>query len=274
MAKAPSAPVSARNPFIPIQDDDDDAPTVARNLGPATTASVGPLQLPRRPTTAPYSTLSTSASSAPGKKPTTIPPPPPAAAFAAPSPPVPVFAPGGSSFTAPPPPPMPPSRAFASDAPFDPDMPTPPPPPTDEFAPPTPMPMPIYQISSAGLPLGAPPLRSTNPGLPPPSSDWPAPSLPSPGNSWSAPLDLQQPETIDFAADAAPLTIRRSGPPGLVVLVFLLGAMAGGAKLAQVVTRGDVAALDASQAAPSSPITVPLGSAPAPSAPTTAPPSK
>jgi hypothetical protein len=73
----------------------------------------------------------------------------------------------------------------------------------------------------------------------------PAPALPSPGNSWGAPLNLQAPETIDFAADAAPLTIRRSGPPGLVWLIFMLGAMAGGAKLAHVVTRGDVAAVDA-----------------------------
>jgi serine/threonine protein kinase len=240
MAKAPTG---ARDPFIPIQEDDDDAPTVARNLGPAAAASVkSPLELPRRPTsTAPYSTLAPGKN--PSKKPTTIPPPPPAAAFAppsftAPSPPVPVFAPGGSSFTAPPPPPMPPTRAFA-DSPFDRDMPTPPPPPTDEFMPPTPLP-----VYGSGPPAGAP-------GLPPPGGGWPAPGLPSPGNSWApAPFDLRQPETIDFAADAQPLTIRRSGPPGLVVLIVLLAAMAGGAKLAHVVTRGDITELDAATVPP------------------------
>lgn len=255
MAKAPTG---AKDPFIylPIKDDDEDAPTVARNLGPAAAASVAPaLELPRRPTsTAPYSSLSgpPKAANKPTtkpttKKPTTIPPPPPAAAFApphppsfnAPSPPVPVFAPGGSSFTAPPPPPMPPSRSFP-DSPFDPDMPTPPPPPTDEFAQPTPLPgYPISQMS--GQPPGVP-------GLPPAGGGW-APALPSPGNSWAPGLNLQQPETIDFSADAQPLTIRRSGPPGLVVLIVLLGAMAGGAKLAHVVTRGDMAALDAASPA-------------------------
>jgi serine/threonine protein kinase len=235
---SPSARVSARDPFIPIKDDDEDAPTVARNLGPAAAASVAPAgEAPRRSQTAPYSTLAGG-----GKKPSTIPPPPPAAAFAPPAPPVAPFAPGGSSFTAPPPPPMPPSRAFAADAPFDPDMPTPPPPPTDEFAPPTPLP--TYSVAGAGPPPGAP--------QPAPAGSWGS-QLPSPGNSWApAPFQLQAPETIDFAADAQPLVIRRSGPPGLVVLIVLLGAMAGGAKLAHVVTRADVAALDAPVGAPSS----------------------
>jgi serine/threonine-protein kinase len=271
-AAAAKAPTSARDPFIPIQDDDDDAPTVARNLGPAAAASVGaPLELPRRPSTAPYSTLSAS----PSKKPTTIPPPPPAAAFAppaptsftAPSPPVPVFAPGGSSFKAPPPPTMPPSRSFGSDSPFDPDMPTPAPPPTDEFAPPTPLP--TYGLPGMGPPPGAPGPRTSSPGLPAPNSSasgWapPAPALPSPGNSWGAPLHLQAPETIDFAADAAPLVMRRTGPPGLLVLICLLGAAVGGAKLASVVTRADMAALEEPPAAPAG----------APAAPTVVPTSK
>ena len=39
MAKPPT---SARDPFIPINEDDEDAPTVARNLGPAAAASVAP----------------------------------------------------------------------------------------------------------------------------------------------------------------------------------------------------------------------------------------
>jgi hypothetical protein len=106
-------------------------------------------------------------------------------------------------------------------------MATPPPPPTDEFAPPTPLPT---------YPAAVPPLAGY--------------SLPSPGNSWSAPpapmapLNLAPPETIDFSADVQPIVIRRSGPPGLLVLIVMLGAMAGGAKLAHVVTRGDVAALE------------------------------
>jgi len=281
MAKAPIGP------FIPIKDDDDDAPTVARNLGPAAAASVEPS---RRPSTAPYSTLASGS-----KKPTTIPPPPPSAAFApppsaafapppkaafappappsftAPSPPVPVFAPGGSSFKAPPPPAMPASRAFGSDSPFDPDMPTPAPPPTDEFAPPTPLP--TYQDAQvtppppaygSGPPPGSRGLRASSPGLPPPGTGYgPPPAPPSSGNNWGAPLNLQAPDTIDFAADAAPLTIRRSGPPGLVWLIFMLGAMAGGAKLAHVVTRGDVAALD-----------TPTRAAPPPAGPTVVPTSR
>jgi hypothetical protein len=129
---------------------------------------------------------------------------------------------------------MPPARAFA-DSPFDPnsrDLPTPPPPPTDEFMPPTPLPS--YHVPGA-------------PSLPSPGNSWaPVPSPPPPPlANWGAPLHLQAPETIDFAADAQPLTMRRPGPPGLLVLIVLLGAMAGGAKLAHVVTRGDVAAFEA-----------------------------
>jgi serine/threonine protein kinase len=246
-------PTKARDPFIPIQEDDEDAPTVARNLGPVAAASVAPrADAPRRPSTSPYATLSSGA-----KKPTTVPPPPPAAAFAPPSPAVPAFAPGGSSFTAPPPPPMPASRAFGADAPFDPDVPTPPPPPTDEFAPPTPLPTyQTYPSAGAGPPPGAP--------MPSPGNSWGAPA--ATGNNWAAPpLNLQAPETIDFAADAQPLIIRRSGPPGLLVLIFLLGAMAGGAKLAQVVTRGDVEALEASSKEPA-----PAAGAAAPAVPPTA----
>jgi serine/threonine protein kinase len=256
-ARMAKAPTSARDPFIPIKEDDDDAPTVARNLGPVAAASAGP----RRAHTAPYAPVAPAPAA---KKPTTIPPPPPKAAFAPPPaaafapPPPPVFAPGGSSFTAPPPPPMPLSRAFP-DSPFDPDMPTPPPPPTDEFAPPTPLP--TYQVPGAAPP-GAPALPppgngwSAAPGLPPPGNGWGQP-LPSPGNSWAPPpLNLHQPETIDFSMNAQPLVVRRSGPPGLLVLVFLLGAMAAGAKLAHVVTRGDMAALDAA-ATPAAPAPAP-----------------
>src|SRR5450432_2236715 len=253
-SSAMTARASDRNdPFIPIQEDDEDAPTVARNLGPAAAASVAPLSLPaRRPSsTAPYSSLSAPGAS---KRPT-LPPPPPPAAFAPPPPPV--FAPAGSSFTAPPPPLMPPSRSLGQ-SPFDPDQPTPPPP-TDEFMPPTPLPTyggspgPAFLPPPGGGRGPAPTLTSYGP---PPGNAWPAApgyaaSGPAAsGPSWApAPLNLHAPETIDFSADAQPLTIRRSGPPGLVVLIVLLGAVAGGAKLAHVVTRGDVAAL-AEPAAP------------------------
>jgi serine/threonine protein kinase len=213
-ASLPSPPRAAANPFIPITEDDEDAPTVARDKLPSAPPP------PKRPTsTAPYATLAPG-----GAKRPSIPPPPPAAAIAPPSgppPPPPLFAGSTPSFTAPPPPPMPPSRAF-SDSPFDSDMATPLPPPTDEFAPPTPLP--TYPV---------PPIA----GVP----------FPSPGNSWPAPapaLHLQPPETIDFAADAQPIVVKRSGPPGLLVLIVMLGAIAGGAKLAHYVTRGDVAALE------------------------------
>jgi hypothetical protein len=145
---------------------------------------------------------------------------------------------------------MPPPRGALADSPFDPDMPTPPPPPTDEFAPPTPGP--LFQLAPPGMP--SPPANQWGPPPGAPSTtaarsaEWP-----SPGNSWPAPPNLQAPETIDFSIDAAPIVMRRSGPPGVLVLIVMLAAMAGGAKLAHVVTRGDVAALDAPKAAPAAP---------------------
>ncbi len=62
-------------------------------------------------------------------------------------------------------------------------------------------------------------------------------------------FNLAPPETIDFGADVAPVvTARRSGPPGLVILIVLLGAAIGGAKLGQLATRADLAALEAETA--------------------------
>jgi hypothetical protein len=55
---------------------------------------------------------------------------------------------------------------------------------------------------------------------------------------------VYDPNPLDFA----PMTVeepRRWRPPGLLILFVLLGAAAGGAKLAQVVTRADLAGLDA-----------------------------
>jgi serine/threonine protein kinase len=236
-----SAKASA-NTFIPIREDDEDAPTVARN--PNLVGAVPPGAAPKRSPTAPYSTM------APGaRKPTTIPPPPPAAALA---PPPPVFPQSSTAFTPPPPPPMPPPRVSLADTPFDADMPTPPPPPTDEFAPPTPAP--LFQLAPPGM--SSPPANQWGPPPGPRSSTaaGPAAGLPSPGNSWGAPPpNLHVPDTIDFSANAAPIVMRRSGPPGLLVLIVMLAAIAGGAKLAQYVTRGDVAALDKPPAAPAAP---------------------
>ncbi|HVV48537.1 MAG TPA: hypothetical protein VHO06_02670, partial [Polyangia bacterium] len=51
-------------------------------------------------------------------------------------------------------------------------------------------------------------------------------------------------------ADTLPVApARRSGPPGLVILIVLLGAAIGGAKLGQLATRADLTALEAAAAA-------------------------
>ena len=59
-------------------------------------------------------------------------------------------------------------------------------------------------------------------------------------------LELQAPEIIDFGAvvtPAMPIRRQRSGPNSLLVLLVLIAAMVGGAKVAEIVTRGDLAAL-------------------------------
>jgi serine/threonine protein kinase len=247
----PQGPKVPPQDFIPVHEDEDEIPTVARDKSLA--AGPPPMALPRRTSsTAPYSSLTAPAT---GKRPS-IPPPPPAAALApslalpprppqaeppslaalapprlssAPPPPI-NF--GAASLTAPPPPPMPSARDFI-ESPFDGDMKTPMPPPT------------IGDLASGDLAsedLATPPPPAFYGGPPPGRPPTPA----SIRKSWPPqPFQLQPPETIDFAAGAAPLVMRRSGPPGLLVLVVLLAAAAGGAKLAHVVTRGDVAALEA-----------------------------
>jgi eukaryotic-like serine/threonine-protein kinase len=226
--KSGNAPGSPPSPFIPIDEDDEDAPTRAFDKG---LLSAPPAAAPRRSGTGPYASLP----SPPASKRPSIPPPPPAAALVPPPPPL--------AALVPPPPPMPPSRAFV-DSPFDADVPTPPPPPMDEFAPPTPAS--LFQFQA-----GPPPGR---------------PALPSPAttaNIWAPPpLNLQPPETIDFAADAQPLLTKRSGPPGLLVLIVLLAAAFGGGKLAHIVTRGDMAALEATATANAT--TAPGAAAPLP----------
>jgi hypothetical protein len=79
-------------------------------------------------------------------------------------------------------------------------------------------------------------------------------------------FNLAPPETIDFGADTIPVVeARRSGPPGLVILIVLIGAAIGGAKLGQLATRADLAALAAETAAGRSDVgVVPTTAQPAP----------
>jgi eukaryotic-like serine/threonine-protein kinase len=280
----PGQPMSPQGPkmppqdFIPVHEDEEDIPTVARDVRLA--SAPPPMALPKRTnSTAPYSSLTSPAGTAPagmapaGKRPS-IPPPPPSAAFglalpppaprppqaeppslaalasrasgsfpAAPPPPI-NF--GAASLSAPPPPPMPAARDFI-ESPFDEGfaggMRTPLPPPSmEDLATPPPPVVPVF----VGPPPGRPPTPASI------RKSWPP-----------QPFQLQPPETIDFSEGAAPLVMRRSGPPALLVLIVLLGAAAGGAKLAHVVTRGDVAALEAATTP-----AVPTPTGPTPSGPT------
>jgi hypothetical protein len=79
-----------------------------------------------------------------------------------------------------------------------------------------------------------------------PAIPSPAPALFDPGGGFNSAggINLAPPETIDFGASAAPVVSSRAGPSRPLVLIVLLGAAAIGAKLGQVVTRADVAALN------------------------------
>jgi hypothetical protein len=110
-----------------------------------------------------------------------------------------------------------------------------------------------------------PPAPALNFGAPPPGR----PSLPRPGGYLEpghganlhmppAPPALNPggngfgggfPETVDFGRNSAPVIVKRSGPPGIVVLLTLIAGAAGGAWLGEKVTHNAVAALDASIAA-------------------------
>jgi eukaryotic-like serine/threonine-protein kinase len=150
--------------------------------------------------------------------------------------------------------------------------------PFDDF-PPTPAPL-FDGIESAGTPPPLmtgphPPAAYPMPGMPPPGRPGGLPAvLPRPGG-YLDPTNpaLRQPpapppalydpgmggpfgsggftgpETVDFGRYSEPIVTKQKGPPGLVVLIVLLAALAGGAKLGEIVTRADVAAL-AAQAAP------------------------
>jgi len=223
--------------IIPIEEEDpNDVPTRVRHAGPDAT--------PPPPLT---------------------PPPPvgPARMFAPPPPPRP---PRRTTI----PPPLPPPVAVAPplpESPFD-IPPTPGPVMVEEF-PPTPPPYTAAQPYLPGSP-SSPALPRPGGYLAPggfrPSVPAPLPPPPAPvydpgqgslntgynmdtGFNPQSGFNLAPPETIDFGADMAPVTAtRRSGPPGLVILIVLLGAAIGGAKLAQLATRADLAALEAETA--------------------------
>jgi eukaryotic-like serine/threonine-protein kinase len=232
--------------FIPIEEEDpNDVPTRVRHAGPDAT--------PPPPTvTPPPPTFSS-----PSRR---VAPPPP------PRPP--------RRTTIPPPLPLPPAAATPMplpDSPFD-IPPTPGPMMVEEF-PPTPPP---YTGAPAYIPGGRAALpgpggylapAGSRPALPAPFAAPAQPPLYDPGqnssnsgynmnggfnNSGFNPqggFNLAPPETIDFGADVAPVMVaRRSGPPGLVILIVLLGAAIGGAKLGQLATRADLTALEAAAA--------------------------
>jgi serine/threonine protein kinase len=171
-------------------------------------------------------------------------------------------------------PPPPPRQALFPDSPFEQE--TPPPPVAQaffdgvEFAdpdepPPARMPPPSVAPSAyAGPPAGRMPRglprpsgyleQAINPNLrmPPAPPHQPAPpAVYDPAYGQPAQFGRGSfeagPETVDFGRGTAPVATlqRRSGPPGILVLILALSAAAGGAKLAQYVTRADVAALDA-----------------------------
>ncbi len=245
----PARRVSAGHPAMdfPIEDDISEDPTKVRDPFP------GSVRAPYPP----------AAATETPPLPVTLTPPPPVLAPPPPPPhpnppartgppPLPVTRPARPS----PPPAAAPSRPPAPESPFD-IPPTPPPVAVEDFA------------------LTPPPLQPTPPPLyaPPPSPYGGPPGLPRPAGSY-APLsarvpvppapEVPEPAVYDpssgipsFPAPAQPLDFgpppfvevpRRSGPPALLVLFVLLGAIAGGAKLAQVVTRADVAALEAETA--------------------------
>jgi serine/threonine protein kinase len=285
MPRVGSRPVIT--PVVPIEEDISEAPTKVRDTSPLTPPPPetpppppAPRPAPRKAKTPANVTLETPPPPAvtPG-----LTPPPPGVTPPPPmdTPPPPAARRGRRSTPPPPPPPPRVVPAPLPESPFD-MPPTPPPMSAEEFPmtpppyPPTPppthapLPSPGY-AQQYQRPAGGPP-----PGLPRPSGSYGAPAYmpmaapppqaaapdpsavydPSGGYSYGQQpaYGQQQAQQFDFAPVEAP---RRSRPPGLLILFVLLGAAAGGAKLAQVVTRADMAALDAqsSPAAPDSPPT-------------------
>jgi serine/threonine protein kinase len=210
--------------LIPIEEEDpNDVPTRVRHAGPDATPPP-PMVTPPPPVFAPRPMV------APPPRPprrTTIPPPLPPVAVAPPLP--------ESPFDIPPTP----GPVLAEEFP-----PTPPPvsgAPPYLPGPPPGLPRPGGYLAPAGF----------NPVVRPPAAPPPIYDPASGGynmnagfNPGSGGFNPAPPETIDFGADTVPVTERRSGPPGLVILAVLLGAAIGGAKLGQLATRADLAALE------------------------------
>jgi len=126
------------------------------------------------------------------------------------------------------------------------------------FAPPPPLPQPFGGIPPApALNFGGPP--PGRPALPrpggyldpayganlrPPPAPPIAPAAYDPGGGFGGGF----PETVDFGRNSQPVMVRRSGPPGIVVLLTLIAGAAGGVWLGEKVTHNDLAALEASAA--------------------------
>jgi eukaryotic-like serine/threonine-protein kinase len=244
---------TAAEAFISLDEDDDDAPTRIRDPQFTPPPEAGP------------------------KRRTTIPPPPPAHALAGGLPPE-------SPFDEFPPTPSPMFDGIEESGPPGFAAPAPPLNGPSAFAPPS------FQASHAPPPIPgfssmfpAPPLAPP-PALPPPGR---MAGLPRPGGyldpGYAANLhmppsppqssfegggggfDFAAPETVDFGRDSVPVSVARrsSGPPGIVMLIVGLAAAAGGAKLGEIVTRNDVAALEAVTKAAPAPAAAPSTS-PAP----------
>jgi serine/threonine protein kinase len=260
-----AASTSAGDSMIPIDEDDDEIPTTIREPAALDLRAVDPAGFTPPPRSQPI-------------RPAKIAPPPP--------PSRPARFDNANAFM--PPPPLPP------ESPFDEFPPTPAPDPAFasdelEFASETPPPI---QPSALPFPLPAvsnpfgnlPPAPSLNLGAGPPPGRHQQASLPRPGGyldpAYGANLHMPPapppapafgsgnngfggfPETVDFGRHSAPVVVRRSGPPGFVVLLTLLAGAAGGAWLGEKLTHNAVAALEASTAsAPAK--TAPRGKAPA-----------
>jgi eukaryotic-like serine/threonine-protein kinase len=229
--------VTSADPMIPIdEEDDDDAPTKTFEF-----ADINPTPMPLAPPS-------------PVKNVPAAPPRP--ARFDSFMPPPPL--PSESPFDEFPPTPGPdPTFAADDDAEFSetplparPHAPFNPPPPPQPFGgiPPAP----ALNFGGGGPPPGRPALPRPggylDPGYgaglhPPPAP--PAPAVYDPSNSFGGGF----PETVDFGRNSAPVVVRRSGPPGFVVLITLLLGAAGGVWLAEKVTHNAVAALEASSPA-------------------------
>jgi serine/threonine-protein kinase len=219
---APPAPAPVEEPSIPIEEDDDDEPTKAR---PMDQIRSPPRGIPLRAPLSPPRGIPLGGADHPRDQVRRHPSAPPApAAWSSPLPP-------------------------EEESPFDaePLLPSlqeefPPTPAPADFYPPTPPPP-----TTIPPPFGhAPAPAYTHAPPPPPPYAQPPYAQPAP---WAQPpLNLAPPPTMDFGSDFPALPLRRSGPPRLLVLVLMMGAAAGGAKLAEVVTRPDRAALAALEA--------------------------